>query len=247
MPTFDSGALKLNYEAGGKGTPVVMLHGFGMSARTCWIEKGWFDLFEARGLRAVALDSRGHGLSDKPLEPSAYAAEQMTADVLNLLDHLDIGRAHFIGHSMGARTAFDIARKHPGRMASLVTVSVGANLFAHVQSSLFIKALDGSDPENVPPGLAGFAAMLLALGNELAPLVACLSSPRAVPVPSDLAAIDGPVLLATGALDPIVGDPHVVAAALPNGRAVVIPDTEHTDVLASPRLQRLAVEFLHGA
>ncbi|HEY0685614.1 MAG TPA: alpha/beta hydrolase [Steroidobacter sp.] len=244
MPGFTSGQLKLNYQERGNGFPVVMLHGFGMSAHLCWVANGWLELLSARGFRAIALDSRGHGLSDKPIVASEYAAEVMTRDVINLLDHLDIQRAHFIGHSMGARTAFDIALKYPERLDSLIGVSVGANLFEHVQPTALIAALQGADPADLPPAVVRTVNTLLSVGNKNEALIACLSSPRPVPRPDDLRSIDKPVLVVCGEGDGLVGHPRVVASTLPRAQAIVIPNREHTDVLASSELQELVSAFL---
>ena len=247
MALFESQNIRLNYEERGIGRPVIMLHGFGMSAKSCWMETGWFDILSAHGYRALALDSRGHGLSDKPTVASQYAADMMTADVINLLDHIGIERAHFIGHSMGARTAFDIARRFPARLTSLIGISVGSNLFEHVNSELFIRAMEGKDPAGVPAGLAHLADLLVSLGNKREALIACLAAPRPVPQPGDLRAVDKPVLMVCGDGDVIVGDPNRVVSALPRGKAIIIPNREHTDVLASREVQQLALEFLDGA
>ena len=50
--------------------------------------------------RVIALDCRGHGKSDKPTDPSQYGIE-MVNDVVRLMDHLGIAKAHIIGYSMG--------------------------------------------------------------------------------------------------------------------------------------------------
>lgn len=247
MAYFTSGRLELHYEERGSGVPVVMLHGFGMTAELCWVRTGWLDLLEAKGFRAIALDSRGHGLSDKPTRAADYAAEAVTQDVINLLDHLGVTRAHLVGHSMGARTAFDVALKHPARVASLLAVSVGANLFEQVQSAALIKAFEGDDPANVPPAVHQTVTSLLSVGNDKEALIACLSAPRPVPRRESLHALSQPVLVACGEQDQIVGDPEVLASALQHAKVAIIQDREHTDVLASDRLHRTALGFLAGA
>lgn len=244
MPSLNNAQVKLNYEASGDGFPVILLHGFGMSARSCWVDTGWLDLLSRRGFRAVALDSRGHGRSDKPISASEYAAATMTSDVICLLDHLGIGSAHFIGHSMGARTAFDIALNYPDRLVSMLGVSIAANLFEHIQSRPLIDALRGTNPTRISQSLVELAENLLALGNDRDALVACLSSPRPVPKPEDLGAIDRPVRVACGENDSIVGDTSVLASSLKQSAQLTIAGCEHTDILASKELQDAAIEFL---
>lgn len=246
MTKFSSDQVQLNYDSRGSGPAVVMLHGFGMTGALCWIETGWAQRLEAADFRAIVLDSRGHGSSDKPTDASAYRAEAMTRDVINLLDHLKVERAHVVGHSMGARTAFDVALKHPHRLASLITVSLGSNLFEAVEPAALIRAFRGDDVATVPHAIRQTAETLLAIGNSRKALIACLSAPRPVPNTRDLAAMNQPVMLACGDKDAIVGDPVAVAAALPNAEAHIFAGFEHTDILASEDLQELAVQFLRA-
>ena len=67
----------------------------------------------------IALDCRGHGKSDKPHDPAKYGPE-MAADVVRLLDHLKIEKAHLIGYSSGAFIAGKVAATHPERVLSVV-------------------------------------------------------------------------------------------------------------------------------
>jgi pimeloyl-ACP methyl ester carboxylesterase len=73
----------------------------------------------ADGYQVIALDCRGHGKSDKPHDPAKYGPE-MAADVVRLLDHLKIEKAHLIGYSSGAFIAGKVAATHPDRVLSLV-------------------------------------------------------------------------------------------------------------------------------
>jgi len=73
-------------------------------------------------LRTVFVDHRGHGLSDKPHETSAYAMPLRAADAVSVLDALEIEAAHFIGLSWGARLGFGIGHHAPDRVLSLVLI-----------------------------------------------------------------------------------------------------------------------------
>ena len=59
------------------------------------------DTSGTNGFQLIALDCRGHGKSDKPHDPAEYGPE-MAADVVRLLDHLRIEKAHLLGYSSGA-------------------------------------------------------------------------------------------------------------------------------------------------
>ena len=72
--------------------------------------------------RLVFVDHRGHGRSDKPHEPSAYAMPLRVADVVAVLDELAIERAHHLGISWGGRLVFGIGEHAPDRARSLVII-----------------------------------------------------------------------------------------------------------------------------
>lgn len=96
---FDSKGVKIHYVEAGRGEPVVLIHGFDNSIDTEWLSTGIFDAL-SKDFRVIALDCRGHGKSDKPHDPKQYGS-LMVEDVANLLDHLNIGKAHIVGYSMG--------------------------------------------------------------------------------------------------------------------------------------------------
>src|SRR3954463_7486808 len=99
---FDSNGVKIRYVTEGEGEAVVLVHGW-MGDSTMWGRdtSGNTKLSPLEGFQLIALDCRGHGKSDKPHEQNKYGAE-MAADVVRLLDHLKIKKAHLIGYSMGA-------------------------------------------------------------------------------------------------------------------------------------------------
>jgi lipase len=68
-------------------------------------------------LRVIALDLRGHALSD--WEPP-WDLETHVADVIETMDSLGLGRIDIVGHSFGGRTALELAAKHPERVSRLV-------------------------------------------------------------------------------------------------------------------------------
>jgi pimeloyl-ACP methyl ester carboxylesterase len=96
---FDSRGVNIHYSVEGKGEPVILIHGFGTSIQLNWGTPGIIKAL-ADQYQVIALDNRGHGQSDKPHAPSAYGSE-MANDVIRLMDHLDIRKAHIIGYSMG--------------------------------------------------------------------------------------------------------------------------------------------------
>ena len=74
------------------------------------------------GYRVIVLDHRGFGQSTKFSDPERYG-DEMSDDVIGLLDHLQIPRAHLIGHSMGAVIAEDVALRYPSRVESVSLIA----------------------------------------------------------------------------------------------------------------------------
>jgi pimeloyl-ACP methyl ester carboxylesterase len=89
--TFSAGDVRLHFTDEGAGTPVVLLHGFAVNADLNWRLPGVTQAL-SRNHRVIALDLRGHGLSDKPHDPERYGFA-MAQDVIELLDHLGIAEA----------------------------------------------------------------------------------------------------------------------------------------------------------
>lgn len=114
--SFDSNGTKIAYFVQGAGEPVVLIHGWISSAGINWILPGTSELL-AKDHQVIGLDVRGHGLSDKPTGEDAYGPE-LVEDVVRLLDHLKIKKAHIVGYSMGGIIAGNFIAKHPDRAIS---------------------------------------------------------------------------------------------------------------------------------
>jgi pimeloyl-ACP methyl ester carboxylesterase len=106
----------------GAGPAVLLLHGFPDSSHV-WRHQV-APLVEA-GLRVVAPDLRGFGASEAPEAVGEYALTCSVADMLAVLDALDIERAHVVGHDFGAALAWLLAALAPERVDRLVVMSVG--------------------------------------------------------------------------------------------------------------------------
>jgi pimeloyl-ACP methyl ester carboxylesterase len=108
---------------GGQGSPVVVLGGFLDPielVRTAPISQALEGV--ADGFRLVFIDHRGHGRSDKPHEAKAYELALRVADVIAVLDELDIQQAHVVGISWGGRLCFGLGEYAPERVLSLVII-----------------------------------------------------------------------------------------------------------------------------
>ncbi|MEM9659311.1 MAG: alpha/beta hydrolase, partial [Planctomycetota bacterium] len=121
--TLDVNGVRIYFTDEGRGAAVVLLHGFMVSGYSTWQVSGFTSaLFKKR--RAITIDVRGHGRSGKPHGQEAYGRE-MVADVLRVLDHLSIDRAHVVGYSMGGFIALKLLTDHPERLISATFAASG--------------------------------------------------------------------------------------------------------------------------
>lgn len=113
---------------------VVLLHGFPQTAHSWRLV-----LPHLRDYRVVVPDQRGYSRGARPDGVEAYRIGELTADVLGLLDALEVDRAHVVGHDWGAAVAWQVGARHPDRVRTLTAVSVPHPL-------AFVQALR-TDPE----------------------------------------------------------------------------------------------------
>ena len=113
-------------EALGAGTtPALFIHGWGCS---CFVWRRNLPALAAGGIRPLAMDLPGHGLSDKPSGAEQYTPDAMADVVLATLDALGLERAAIVAHSLGAVIARRAAARAPDRISAMVLlapVSVG--------------------------------------------------------------------------------------------------------------------------
>ena len=109
---------RIHYERSGSGFPLLLIHA-GIADSRMWEPqaKAWANHFDM-----IRPDLRGFGDSELPPEPYSERA-----DVVALLDHLGVDRAHVIGCSMGGTLATDLAIEHPERVERLVLVAGGVS------------------------------------------------------------------------------------------------------------------------
>ena len=116
--------LRVRYFEEGSGPAVLLLHGASLgSSADVWT--GNFSDLAARGLRAIAYDQPGFGLSDNPEDPSvAYR----TRFVLAFMDAVRLQKARLIGHSQSGRIAVSLALEHGERVPGVVVLATGSLL-----------------------------------------------------------------------------------------------------------------------
>jgi len=100
---------RIAYDRVGDGEPLVLLHGGFVQDRRSWWTAGYVDRLQG-GFRLLVIDLRGHGESDRPAVPAAYAADKVVSDVVAVLDAERVPKALVWGFSYGAGVALQLAR-----------------------------------------------------------------------------------------------------------------------------------------
>ena len=117
MAYFEHEGCNLHYEEYGHGTPLLLVHGLGSSTLD-WEKQ--IPALSAR-YRVIVPDVRGHGRSDKPRE--RYSIAGFSADLIALIEHLNLGPTHYVGLSMGGMIGFQLAVDQPQLLKSLCIVN----------------------------------------------------------------------------------------------------------------------------
>jgi 3-oxoadipate enol-lactonase len=113
--------VRLHYEEAGSGTPILFVHEFGGDHRSWEAQLRYF----SRRYRCIAYAARGYVPSDIP-PADAYSYKHFMNDVVDVLDHLNILKAHIVGLSMGGYTALHVGLNHADRALSLTLAGTGS-------------------------------------------------------------------------------------------------------------------------
>ncbi len=128
---FKSSNIKLSYlDAGGNGEIIIALHAHWMQASGC--NKIAAELLP--NWRVIALDQRGHGLSD---HANSYTREDYLGDLAALLQHLKIEEpVVLMGNSLGGVNAYQFAARNPNLVKAMVIEDIGVDISGDVSFSL---------------------------------------------------------------------------------------------------------------
>ena len=148
MPFAEINEISMHYHDVGEGIPVVLVTGF--SGDTTFF-KGLIPDLVDEGYRVITFDHRGAGLTSYPMEKGIHA-QTMVSDLADLVDYLKIGKAHYLGWSLGAHVMQEYAVQYPERLMSLTLIS--AYPYHPARSSYFMNgicdcALAGGPPEYI--------------------------------------------------------------------------------------------------
>ena len=268
---FDSKGVKIRYVTEGKGEPVVLIHGW-MGDSSMWGRdrsgNTKLDTTRTTGFQLIALDCRGHGQSDKPHDPAQYGPE-MAADVVRLLDHLKIAKAHLIGYSSGAFIAGKVAATHPERVLSVVYAgqaplivgmksTSGASeveVFAQAVDEgkdlgAYIRAVTPADKPKLTEEQARTIARIMFNGKDLKALAAAGRGFKNLAVTEEqLKKCQAPILFIHGGneSDQVKHRVAAVHKLLGRGEVKIIAGADHITTLAKPEFGAALLEFLRAS
>jgi pimeloyl-ACP methyl ester carboxylesterase len=112
--------LEFHHLEQGEGPPLLLLHGFPDHA-AAW--RPLLERLQGSSLRALAPDLRGYRTTSAPTAVEDYRIERLVGDIVALLDAWGLPQAHVCGHDWGGVLAFELARRFPQRVASLVALN----------------------------------------------------------------------------------------------------------------------------
>ncbi len=253
MPSLVRDGVEIAYTDQGAGDGVVLVHGFAASVQENWAKAGWVQMLTRANRRVVAIDLRGHGLSQKLYDPAAYSMSLMANDVLAVVEHLQIKKPDVIGFSLGARVALELLRQRGDRFLLGVFCGVGDLLMnprADRDPEDFPRAMEAPTADQVSDDMARrFRLFAEAQGQDLKALAACsrgLHVSGAGWNAEMLAPIKNEALVIAGSGDELAGSPEGLARVLGNAKGKRIAGCGHMDCLTQPMFKAAVMDFLAG-
>src|SRR3954467_15352852 len=264
--TADDG-VKLHYEEAGSGTPLIFVHEFAGDHRSWEPQMRFF----SRRYRCITYAARGFPPSDIPEDGAKYSQARARDDILAVLDHLKIERAHVCGLSMGGFATLHFGIKYPKRARSLVVAGCGygaepdkkekfqaeceaaASAFeknwAETAKQYAIGPTRIRFQQKDPRGWAEFAQQYAehsSKGQALTMRGVQMKRPSLYELIDDMRKITTPTLIVTGDEDDPCIEPGVLMKrTIPTSGLVVIPQAGHTINIEDPEAFNRAVgEFL---
>jgi pimeloyl-ACP methyl ester carboxylesterase len=251
--------VNLYYEESGSGQPIIFVHEFAADYRSWELQMRFF----SRYFRCITFSARGYLPSDVPTDSKMYSQERAMKDVLAVLDHLKIEKAHIVGLSMGGFASLHIGIHNPHRALSLVIAGCGygaqpekkTGFHAEVEAAakLFedLGSVEGGKKYTIGPTRVqfqnkdprGFNEFVNSMSEH--PVEGSANTLRGVQKmrPSLWELIDGmktiqvPTLIITGDEDdPCLEPALLMKRNIPSAGLVVFPNAGHTNNIEDPDL-----------
>jgi pimeloyl-ACP methyl ester carboxylesterase len=241
---FDSSGVRIRYVDSGSGPAVVLVHGFTGDIERSWINTGVLANLSTDH-RVLAFDLRGHGHSGKPHDPRAY--DEIGLDVIRLLDHTGVKRAHVVGYSLGGIIIAKLLTTHPERFTSALiggaayrrsrsaradqaNEAAAREVEAGIYRALIVSTAATDEP---PPGEEAIRARSreIAGSNDVHAHAALMRARRALLVSdAEIAAVRVPTLALVGGADPALLRVQAMREFWQDLHVQVVPGATHPTV-----------------
>ncbi|HZP25946.1 MAG TPA: alpha/beta hydrolase [Dehalococcoidia bacterium] len=117
----DVNGISLHYVEQGQGYPLILVHGF---PETWYSWRHQIPALAEAGFHVIAVDLRGYGESDRPAPLEEYDIHHLVADLVGLMDALEIEKCVLIGHDWGSNVVWMTALQHPDRVERVVSLNI---------------------------------------------------------------------------------------------------------------------------
>lgn len=256
MATFVTRDLvRLEYTIEGDGPPLLLHLGSGCDSEL-WRAAGYLDRLTSSH-RCIVFDHRGHGKSHHPAGAQANHIDRFVADVVALLDHLELDSVAFWAYSTGMLVGLKVAEEHPDKITALIGNGAmgrraGPQLGEMVRQQIAVyrehgweKLIAGFDEQETAPVPEWMKARIRA--TDIDPVIGWLEARpdwnwSALDAAPSVAA---PTLFVVGALEDPDDFMQEVASSMPNATRVRLEGLGHINAfLASNRVLPYVTEFL---
>jgi len=222
-----SDGVKIHYlTAGATGSWVVLIHGYSDSAQRMWFTTGIAPVL-AKNHRVVAIDNRNHGESDKP-QPNGTGRAM---DVIELMDHLKIQKAHIHGYSMGGGMTGQLLGIAPERF---ITAGFGGSGLTETDPELRAKA--AAMDEKLPKAEGRDAEAMERFRSRVSaarPTAAATPAPAAAPTPAvDVSKLSIPIIAINGSFDGPYSKTHRLWREARTFQNIILPGKTHLTAIA---------------
>ena len=260
--------VRLHYEECGAGVPVIFVHEFAGDHRAWEAQMRHF----GQRYRAISYAARGYPPSDVPEDVTKYSQARAADDIVSVLDHLRIDKAHVVGLSMGGFATLHFGLRHPNRALSLCVAGCGYGAEAGQREKFrsevaavaaFLEqngieafaAKYAYGPTRVqfenkdPRGFEEFKRQLAehsAVGARNTQLGVQGERPSLYDLTEQMAGLRVPVLILTGDEDwPCLQPALLMKQTIPTAALSVMPNCGHTINLEDPdQFNRLVGDFI---
>jgi len=239
--------------------PSFWPNGYLVNIESWWVERGIIAEL-AKTHRVIAFDHRGHGKSGKPHDRAQYGPE-MGQDIVRLMDHLQLPKAHIMGYSMGSHVVAQLVTKNPERFLTMTLGGAAgrfdwtteeqkrvdieaAEMDEGLGTSMFLRLWPRDQPKpSIEEAKAISIKRLQGMDTKALAAVRRSNADQVVTL-AQMGIVKVPTLGIVGTADPYQKDFEKMKAVLPQMKLVMIEGASHASAPTLPEFIKAVKEFL---